>query len=200
MTGRSIFHSLLLAGSVGLAAATNPVVRVLNGSYEGLHLPSFQQDVFLGVPYAQDTGGANRFRVPQALEETWSGVREAKVYAPACPDNQLVADGYYGMGEDCLSINIVRPAHGNYGVDSGIGEGKDGDTEGDGENVKTQKLPVLLWIHGGGYQFGTSGLPNYNLTYLVQRSVDVGLPVLAASINYRKGAWGNMYSREIQVR
>ncbi|KAF2967191.1 hypothetical protein GQX73_g6362 [Xylaria multiplex] len=184
MTGQLLISALLLAAGLG-AAATEPVVRVLNGSYEGLHLPSFQQDVFLGIPYAQDTGGINRFRVPQSLDETWKGIREAKIYGPACPD-QVEADGHFGMGEDCLSINIVRPSGSslNYGND---------------EEGKTQpKLPVLLWIHGGSYQVGTSGLPNYNLTFLVQRSVDLGLPVLAASINYRKGGWGNMYSREIQ--
>ncbi|KAI0525789.1 Alpha/Beta hydrolase protein [Xylaria bambusicola] len=188
MVGRSLVKSLLV---VGLTAAS-PVVRVLNGSYEGLYLPSFQQDVFLGVPYAQDTAGANRFRVPQSLEETWTGVRKAKVYGPACPDHEIAADGHYGMSEDCLSINIVRPA-GSYGS-----RGSDEREETDEAQSSKPKLPVLLWIHGGGYQVGTSGLPNYNLTYLVQRSVDVGLPIVAASINYRKGAWGNMYSREIQ--
>ncbi|KAI0106234.1 Alpha/Beta hydrolase protein [Nemania sp. FL0031] len=183
MAGRFFASALLSAAAV---AATEPVVRVLNGSYEGLHLPAFQQDVFLGIPFAQDTGGANRFRVPQALEETWKGVRPAKVYGPACPDHNVAVDGHYGMGEDCLSINIVRPAAGALWK------------RGANQETTTKKLPVLLWIHGGSYQVGTSGLPNYNLTFIVQRSVEVGLPVLAASINYRKGGWGNMYSREIQ--
>ncbi|KAI8630402.1 alpha/beta-hydrolase [Xylariaceae sp. FL1651] len=163
--------------AAGLAAA-DPVVRVLNGSYEGLHLPSYQQDIFLGMPYAQDTGKANRFRVPQALNTTWDGVRAAKGYGPACPDPQPAVDGQFGMGEDCLSINIVRPS----GL---LARGE-------------KKLPVMLWIHGGSYQVGTSALPNYNLTFIVRRATELGLPVLAASINYRKGGWGNMYSREIQ--
>ncbi|KAI0419171.1 alpha/beta-hydrolase [Xylaria grammica] len=182
--------TLLLAASLTApAAATGPVVRLLNGSYEGLHLPSFRQDVFLGVPYAQDTGGINRFRIPQSLDVTWQGVREAKIYGPACPD-QVAADGHFGMSEDCLSINIVRPSASSSGNEDGEGT--------EGAKTAQPKLPVLLWIHGGSYQVGTSGLPNYNLTFLVQRSVDLGLPVLAASINYRKGGWGNMYSREIQ--
>ncbi|KAI1273194.1 alpha/beta-hydrolase [Xylaria sp. FL0933] len=200
MTRPSLIAPLLLfaAAAGGLTtttstttAAADPVVRVLNGSYEGLHLPAFGQDVFLGIPYAQDTGGRNRFRAPQALDEAWDGVREAKRYGPACPDQQADVDGYYGMGEDCLSINIVRPA--------GLGVDEDNNDEEEREKTaKSRKLPVMLWIHGGSYQVGTSGLPNYNLTFLVQRSVEVGLPVLAASINYRKGGWGNMYSREIQ--
>ncbi|KAI1076742.1 alpha/beta-hydrolase [Whalleya microplaca] len=165
----------LLASSVALANP-NPVVSVKNGSYEGLHLPGFNQDLFLGIPYAQDTGGANRFRVPQALNETWNGTREAKAYGHACPSYELPDDALYGMSENCLSINIVRPA----GLDS------------------SARVPVMLWIHGGGYQYGTSGLPNYNLTFLVQRSVDFGMPIIGASINFRQGGWGNMYSIEIQ--
>ncbi|TGJ87675.1 hypothetical protein E0Z10_g1114 [Xylaria hypoxylon] len=187
MTGQLFISTLLIAA--GLTAAAEPVVRLLNGSYEGLHLPSFQQDVFLGIPYAQDTGGINRFRIPQSLAETWKGVREAKIYGPACPD-QDEADGHYGMSEDCLSINIVRPSGSSRNEKEGEGA--------EGGKTTRPKLPVLLWIHGGSYQVGTSALPNYNLTFLVQRSVDLGLPVLAASINYRKGGWGNMYSREIQ--
>ncbi|KAI5862661.1 alpha/beta-hydrolase [Durotheca rogersii] len=154
----------------------NPVVSVLNGSYEGLYLPGFNQEAFLGVPYAQDTGGWNRFRIPQSLDETWYGTRDAKTYGDACPDYRPRNDAY-GMSENCLSINIVRPA---------------------GLENNTARLPVMLWIHGGGYQYGSSGLPAYNLTYLVQKSVEIGLPVIGASINYRKGGWGNLYSIEIQ--
>ncbi|KAK5168276.1 uncharacterized protein LTR77_006845 [Saxophila tyrrhenica] len=159
---------------VGYALAADPVVKVLNGSYSGLHLPQFKQDLFLGMPFAQDTGEANRFRIPQSLNETWHGIRPAIQYGDACPDNEPDADAAYGMSENCLSINIVRPS----------------ECQG--------KLPVMFWIHGGSYQVGTSGLSYYNLTYIVQRSVEIGKPMIAASINYRKGGWGNMYSIEIQ--
>ncbi|KAI8958769.1 alpha/beta-hydrolase [Daldinia sp. FL1419] len=175
----------LLAAVYGSTAVRptsgHPVVTVKNGSYEGLYLPSFEQDIFLGIPYAQDTGGQNRFRIPQSLNETWTGTRAAKAYGNGCPDYYLSAEELHGMSEDCLSINIVRPAglSGGYGADTSL-------------------LPVMLWIHGGAYQYGGSGQSVYNLTYLVQKSVEIGLPVIGASINYRKGGWGNMYSVEIQ--
>ena len=89
------------------AHAVDPTVTIRNGTYEGLHLPSFKQDVFLGIPYAQDTGGHNRFRVPQSLNSTWNGTRPAKSYGDACPDFLYAAD--YNMSENCLSINVVRP-------------------------------------------------------------------------------------------
>jgi carboxylesterase type B len=159
--------------------AADPLVTVLNGTYSGFHLDNFNQDLFLGIPYAQDTGGPNRFRVPQSLNVKWNGTRTATQYGPSCPDHNPTSDGEFGMSEDCLSINIVKPAGSSYGN-------------------STEKIPVLLWIHGGSYQVGTSALPNYNLTYLVERSVAIGKPIVAASINYRKGGWGMMYSREIQ--
>lgn len=167
--------AVLIFAGVSLVRASQPIAKVLNGSYSGIHLPQFQQDLFLGIPYAQDTGGQNRFRVPQALNDTWNDTRPATSYSDACPSIDS-SDKLYGMSENCLSINIVRPADVAHDV----------------------KLPVLLWIHGGSYQVGTSGLPNYNLTYIVQRSVEIGKPIIGASINYRKGGWGNMYSIEIQ--
>lgn len=154
----------------------DPHVTVLNGTYAGLHSPAFQQDLFLGMPYAQDTGGENRFRIPQALNESWQDIRSAKQYGNACPDENLAADAVYGMSENCLSINVVRPT----GINA------------------TANVPVMVWIHGGSYQEGTSGLPYYNLSYIIQRSVDVGKPIVGVSINYRKGAWGMLYSIEVQ--
>ncbi len=161
--------------AIGLA--TNPTATTLNGTYEGLHLPAFNQDVFLGIPFAQDTGGENRFLIPQSLNTTWNGTRAAKEYGKSCPDNFNYTEPL-AMGEDCLSINIIRPA------------GVSADSY--------SKLPVLLWIHGGSYQIGSSAQPSYNLTYIVQRSAEIGVPIIGASINYRKGGWGMLYSREIQ--
>lgn len=105
----------------------NPTANTLNGTYEGLNLAEFDQEVFLGIPYAQDTGSQNRFLVPQALTESWEGIRDAKQYGHACPDESVEGDGKYGMSENCLSINVIRPA--------GINE--------------TANLPIMFWIHGG---------------------------------------------------
>ena len=138
---------LCLAAFFAVCAATEvhcATVKTLNGSYVGVHLPHYKQDVFLGMPYAQgrtsgqwhcrcsltfdgqDTGGRNRFRVPQALDEAWTGTRAAFKYGPACPDYDP-ADDEHGMSENCLTINIVRP-----------------------EGVKCDaRLPVAFWIHGG---------------------------------------------------
>jgi len=157
---------------------SSPQVAIRNGTYEGVYSPSFHQDFFLGIPYAQDTGGANRFRTPQPLNTSWSGTRSAQQYSHACPGDTPDGDDKYGMSEKCLSINIVRPA---------------------GVHEQGAKLPVMLYIHGGSYQVGTSGWDRYNLSFIVQHSVDIDRPVLAATINYRKAGWGFLYSSEVQA-
>jgi carboxylesterase type B len=171
-----LVFALLLASPV--LAQDAPTVSVLNGTYSGYHLQTWNQDVFLGIPYAQDAGGVNRFRVPQPLNETWDGVRPVTSYSDQCPDDNPPKPGAsYGMSEDCLSLNIVRPSASNANASA--------------------LLPVMVWIHGGSYQRGTTGLPYYNLTYPVNRAQEINRPVLGVSINYRKGGWGNMYSIEI---
>lgn len=61
-----------------------PVVTVLNGTYEGLHLDNYEQDVFLGMPYAQHPVGDRRFKAPESLNTSWQTPRSAVEYADIC--------------------------------------------------------------------------------------------------------------------
>ncbi|KAI0174621.1 Alpha/Beta hydrolase protein [Pestalotiopsis sp. NC0098] len=76
---------------------------------------------------------------------------------------------------DCLTRDVVRPA---------------GATPDD-------KLPVLVWIYGGGFTAGGSADPRYNTSYLVNASVAIGKPIIAVSINYRVAGWGFLSSKEV---
>ena len=76
--------------------------------------------------------------------------------------------------EDCLYLNVIRP--------SGISD--------------NASLPVAVWIHGGGLYDGSTADKNYNLSYIVQNSVDIGQPMIAISIQYRLAAWGFLGSQE----
>ncbi len=80
----------------------------------------------------------------------------------------------YQVSEDCLTLNVIRPA------------GSQG-----------QNLPVAVWIHGGGYSMGGSVDRRYNLTFIVQNSVNIGKPIIGVSINYRLSAWGFIASEEV---
>ncbi|KAH6989881.1 carboxylesterase [Ilyonectria destructans] len=152
------------------------IVDTLNGSYYGTYNEVYSQDLFLGVPYAQPPLKDLRFRPPRSLNTTWSGLRNATELGYSCvgygEDTEVAAKNY--TGEDCLSVNIARPA-GNF----------------------SKPLPVAVWIHGGGWITGSSASSWYNMTYLVERSVQMQQPIIGVGVNYRLAGWGWLQSDEI---
>ncbi|EMD60834.1 hypothetical protein COCSADRAFT_192686 [Bipolaris sorokiniana ND90Pr] len=160
--------ALATALFVGLGASSiAPTAQTKNGSYVGRYSAEYDQDFFLGVPYAQPPVGDLRFRNPVGLNTTWEEDKPATEYSPECYG--YGSDQWnYQVSEDCLYINIIRPA---------------GYTEED-------KLPVAFWIHGGGFFQGGGVDQRYNLSFTVQNSVTIGKPIIGVSINYRLGPWG----------
>ncbi|KAK6069247.1 flavin-binding monooxygenase [Seiridium cupressi] len=153
------------------ATTTPPTVAVLNGTYYGVRHEGYGQDFFLGMPYAQPPIGDLRLGTPQSLNTTWTETRNATQYGAIC-----IGTGQTGeVSEDCLSINIIRP--------TGVEE--------------YENLPVAVWIYGGGFVSGGSAMQQYNLSFIVDQSVQMGTPMIAVSLNYRLHCWGYMWSREI---
>ncbi|GAA5865148.1 hypothetical protein JCM3774_002148 [Rhodotorula dairenensis] len=153
-----------------------PSVTIKNGTVTGAYLPTFEQDAFLGIPFAQPPVGDLRLRRPQGLNRTFlGGAYEATEYSPFCPG--VGGDDWpYPLSEDCLRLNVIRPT---------------GTKEGD-------NLPVGFWIYGGGFQMGGNADRRYNSSYIVQRSVEMGKPIMVVQINYRVAALGFMASAELQ--
>lgn len=88
-----------------------PLVSLINGTYKGVYNDQYKQEFFLGMPYAQPPVGDLRLRVPQSLNQSWADIRNATDYGPIC-----LGTGQTGeASEDCLRINVIRPA----GVESG---------------------------------------------------------------------------------
>ncbi|OAA61265.1 Carboxylesterase, type B [Niveomyces insectorum RCEF 264] len=154
------------------SASPAPTVAVKNGSYTGLFSPGYNQDFFLGMPYAQT---ARRFRQAEPLNGTWNGVRPATAYPPHCVGYGGDETGYT-LSEDCLYLNVVRPA----GINATAG------------------LPVAVWIHGGGLVMGGSADRRYNLSFIVRNSVEQGTPMLGVSLNYRLSAFGFLCGQHAQ--
>ncbi|KAJ4305772.1 hypothetical protein N0V90_001304 [Kalmusia sp. IMI 367209] len=147
-------------------SASAPKAELKNGTYVGVHSTQYNQDYFLGIPYAQPPVGSLRFRNPVNLNESWAQDRQATQYSKECYG--YGSDQWnYEVGEDCLYLNVIRPA-----------------------GYQNQTLPVAFWIHGGGFFQGGGVDQRYNLSYMVQNSVDIGKPIIAVSINYRLSAWG----------
>lgn len=143
------------------SAPSHPIVHVAEGTMAGRSVGDVA--MFLGTPFAAPPVGALRWRPPQP-PSPWSGVRQAdRVGAPCI---QPPANGDPGVGpgapsEDCLTLNIWTPAKGS-----------------------AEPLPVMVWIHGGGFNNGSGTAALYDGAALARRGV------VAVSVNYRLGRLG----------
>lgn len=91
---QTLLTSALALAGVGSASAipaslshrqtADPIVQVKNGTYRGVHSEQYNQDYFLGIPYAQPPVGNLRFRQAQSLNESWEGVHDAVEYSKEC--------------------------------------------------------------------------------------------------------------------
>jgi para-nitrobenzyl esterase len=160
-------------GSGGAARLSTPpeaVVESQSGKLRGVVRDGVF--VFKGIPYGKDTAGVARF-LPAQPVAPWKGVRTALSYGPCCPQAVRAGwksdetafiydwdDGY--PGEDCLRLNIWSAG------------------------VTGKPRPVMFWIHGGGYEAGSSQeLPAYDGERLARRG-----DVVFVSVNHRLGPFG----------
>jgi para-nitrobenzyl esterase len=116
------------------------------------------------IPYARPPVGDLRFRAPQPAQP-WRGVRYCHGFTKCAPQEHrytmLGVGKYQAMGEDCLTLNVVAP-----------------------EAAPAEPLPVMVFIHGGGYIMGSSATPIYDGVGLAKRGC------VYVSVNYRLGALG----------
>ncbi|MBV9321815.1 MAG: carboxylesterase/lipase family protein, partial [Mycobacterium sp.] len=116
------------------------------------------------IPYARPPVGLLRFRAPQPAQP-WPGVRHCHGFTNCAPQQRrytmLGVGKYQEMGEDCLTLNVVSP-----------------------EGSSRESLPVMVFVHGGGYILGSSATPLYDGAALARRGC------VYVSVNYRLGALG----------
>jgi len=141
-----------------LAAST--LVKTESGQVRGV----YRHDVleFRGIPYAASPAGRLRWEPPQSPTR-WTGVRDASRFGSACPQVARFGLTEASSNEDCLTINVSAPKLRRSG----------------------EKLPVIVWIHGGAFVGGGSN--QYRLDALVRQG-----KVVAVSMNYRLGVFGFM--------
>lgn len=157
------------------AAGTAPIVRIHDGLVAGRResLSGRQVDTFLGIPYAQPPLGDLRFEKPLPAKP-WNGTYEATTKPSPCMqiDFPFVLDtkidNYYAS-EDCLYVNVWRPA----------------SSCGSAQKRCQPVLPVYVFIHGGGFQWGDSTLFVHDLSNFVALS-----DVIAVGFNYRVSILG----------
>ncbi|TEB38537.1 carotenoid ester lipase [Coprinellus micaceus] len=188
---RFLQSSLLLCLSVVTVLAA-PNATLGNATVTGLQNGTL--DKFLGIPFANPPVGDLRFRLPVNIS-SYNQSFDATQYGFTCVAQNSTASsnlvktagkiiGYlFGdddepktpQSEDCLTLNVVRPSNA----------------------TSNSSLPVL-WIYGGGFQGGSTISYDNMSTTVVQRSMEVGKPVIFVSMNYRATAFGFIASQEVK--
>lgn len=142
-------------------------VKVEGGLLQGTAEDGLQ--VYRGIPYAAPPVGDLRWRPPQPAPK-WEGVHTAEQFGRACMQTNAAIANLRAPSEDCLYLNVWTPA-------KSAGE----------------KLPVLVWIHGGGFVAGAPAEKLYHGEWLAKKGV------LVVSIAYRLGVFGFMAHPELSA-
>lgn len=160
-----VLSSLLLFTSILAIPFDESVVKTNNGPVQGIVADDYR--VFFGIPYAQPPIGSLRWSNPLPAS-SWSGVYNATVPGPACPQNCTLPPHTCPtvMSEDCLSLNVWTPR----------------------SEYLTSPVPVMVYIPGGRFEQGEAGSPLYYGETIVNASV------IMVTINYRLGALGFLYT------
>ncbi len=160
----SLFPAIVICAAAVLPAFAADRIKTANGVLESTAAPKDGVRTFKGIPFAQPPVGDLRWREPQPVKN-WTGTRNADQFGPRCMQRTSAGADYWfrsnGMSEDCLYLNVWTPA-----------------------KSSTERLPVLVYIFGGGFQNGDGSEPRYDGESMARRGM------LAVSVNYRTNIFG----------
>jgi para-nitrobenzyl esterase len=161
---------LLFSTALCKGAAADLQVRIDSGILEGLDGSRPGVRVFEGIPFAAPPVGDLRWREPRPVAP-WDGVRKATEFGPRAMQGAIFSDMIFrdtGPSEDCLYLNVWTPAA-----------------------SAQDRLPVMVWIYGGGLQAGSTSEPRQDGGDLTRKGVVV------VSMNYRLGVFGFLAHPEL---
>jgi para-nitrobenzyl esterase len=149
----------LVLATAGAVAAQ---VRTATGLVEGTTDQATGVRSFLGIPFAAPPVGDLRWKAP-APPQPWDGTRQTTAFGHRCMQGPIFGDMIFRdeVSEDCLYLNVWTPAR-----------------------SADERLPVMVWIYGGGFQAGSASEPRQDGGHLAQKDVVV------VSFNYRLGVFG----------
>jgi len=160
---KSVLLAIAIAVVPCISLASTTIAKVEQGSLQGTREAGLT--VYRGVPFAAPPVGDLRWRPPQPAAK-WSGVRPADTFAPQC----VQSIPSITTSEDCLYLNVWTPA-----------------------KSSSARVPVLVWIYGGGFAVGGTSVPTYSGEFLAQKGV------VLVSIAYRVGALGFLAHPELSA-
>jgi para-nitrobenzyl esterase len=158
-------------GISSAAYADSLTVKTELGKVQGKTINDGKVKAFLGLPYAAPPVGDMRWKAP-APPAKWKGKRDASKFGAHCAQNHVYEDMVFqdaGPSEDCLFLNVYAPA----------------------DSTNKSNLPVMFWIHGGGYAGGASSEPRHNGDFLPLKGV------VLVTINYRLGVFGFLATSDL---
>jgi para-nitrobenzyl esterase len=138
------------------------VVRTTGGEARGVRTGGILN--FYGLPYAAPPVGDLRWQQPW-VAQPWRGVRDASSRGHPCMQTAPTGSPADSASEDCLFVNVSRPATERPGRENG------------------RKLPVMVWIHGGGFVSGSANAVDTS-------ALATAGPAVVVAVNYRLGAFG----------
>lgn len=178
----------VVAGSSPVVTLQSPAATITGEAHANV-------ERFIGVPFAQQPTGPLRLKPPQRQgKDDDLGEIHASGIARSCPQffastdtsanlpkalltkllNMSVLQNITNVGEDCLSVSIHRPP---------------GTKAGD-------NLPVVFWIYGGGFEFGSTTL--FDGTPFAKDAAEMGMPVVLVAVNHRQGGFGFLPGSEVK--
>ncbi|HEY2140386.1 MAG TPA: carboxylesterase family protein [Chthoniobacterales bacterium] len=160
-----------LLGMHSFAHADPLAVKTEQGKVHGKTINDGKVKAFLGLPYAAPPTGDLRWKAPQPAVK-WKGDRDATKYGAHCAQGRVFDDMVFQDGapsEDCLFLNVYAPA----------------------DATDKSKLPIMFWIHGGGFSGGASSEPRHNGDFMPLKGV------VLVTINYRLGVFGFLATADL---
>lgn len=163
MRGIALILLALLPVNAALADITQ--AKITGGAISGTAENGIS--IFKGIPFAAAPIGDLRWRAPAPVKP-WSGVRRADAFADACMQAPHSQGNTAPVSEDCLYLNVWTPAR-----------------------SARERLPVIVWIHGGGFVGGSTSIPMYDGSGYARKGV------VLVSLAYRLGPYGFLAHPEL---
>jgi para-nitrobenzyl esterase len=143
-------------------------VKTAAGLVKGVTSADGAFRIFKSIPYAAPPVGEFRWQAPRPAS-AWQGVRDATEFGPRCLQGQIFSDIVFkDLSEDCLTLNVWTPAKSAF-----------------------DRLPVMVWIHGGGFQAGAGAEPRHDGEAFARKNV------VLVTVNYRLGVFGFLAHPEL---
>ncbi len=163
---KNVFGAVILIGMFAhIAVSQIQTAKVTGGEVQGVVAGGIS--IFKGIPFAAPPVGELRWKAPAPVK-SWTGVKKADAFGPACMQAARAMGNTAPVSEDCLYLNVWTPA-----------------------KNPNEKIPVIVWIYGGGFSGGSTSTPMYDGTGFAKKGV------VLVSVAYRVGPFGFLAHSEL---